>query len=125
MIARTQHRNITDWIGRGKALIIIGPRQVGKTTLVRQITQTLDKKTLWLTGDDPEARSILNNISLARLQNLVGQNEVVVVDEAQRFSNAGLMLKLITDHLPQVQLFVTGSSSLDIASQTKIRKKFF
>ena len=119
MIERTQYRNIKHWLSKGKALIVIGPRQVGKTTLVRQITESLASKTLWLTGDDPETRSILDNISLARLQNLIGQNEVVVVDEAQRFTNAGLMLKLITDHLPHVQLFVTGSSSLDIASQTK------
>lgn len=119
MIERIQYQNITNWLDKGKALIVIGPRQVGKTTLVRQITENLASKTLWLTGDDPETRSILNNISLAQLQNLIGQNKVVVVDEAQRFTNAGLMLKLITDHLPQVQLFITGSSSLDIASQTK------
>ncbi|MFN0216614.1 MAG: ATP-binding protein [Saprospiraceae bacterium] len=119
MVARTQHQNIEAWLGKGKAIIVIGPRQVGKTTLVRQITQQLDRRTLWLTGDDPETRSLLDHISLARLQNLIGQNEVVVVDEAQRFTNAGLMLKLITDHLPQVQLFVTGSSSLDLAAQTK------
>jgi len=119
MVLRTQHQNIMEWLGKGKAIILIGPRQVGKTTLVRQITQRLDRKTLWLTGDDPETRSILNNISLARLQALIGQNEVVVVDEAQRFTNAGLMLKLMTDHLPQVQVFVTGSSSLDLAAQTK------
>lgn len=100
-------------------MIVIGPRQVGKTTLVRQITENLSARTLWLTGDDPETRALLDNISLARLQILIGQNEVVVVDEAQRFTNAGLMLKLITDHLPQVQLFVTGSSSLDLAAQTK------
>ena len=119
MIQRTQAENIRQWLGKGKAIIVIGPRQVGKTTLVRQITQSLDQKILWLTGDDPATRSLLDNISLARLQALIGQNNVVVVDEAQRFTNAGLMLKLITDHLPQVQLFVTGSSSLDLASQTK------
>lgn len=119
MIQRIQEQNIRPWLGKGKAIIIIGPRQVGKTTLVRQITQSLERKTLWLTGDDPETRALLDNISLARLQLLVGQNEVVVVDEAQRFTNAGLMLKLITDHLPQAQLFVTGSSSLDLAAQTK------
>ena len=119
MIQRTQAENVRQWLGKGKAIIVIGPRQVGKTTLVRQITQSLDQKILWLTGDDPATRSLLDNISLARLQTLIGQNQVVVVDEAQRFANAGLMLKLITDHLPQVQLFVTGSSSLDLASQTK------
>jgi predicted AAA+ superfamily ATPase len=119
MVARTQHPNILEWLDKGKAIIVIGPRQVGKTTLVRQISGELNRKTLWLTGDDPETRSLLDNISLARLHNLIGQNEVVVVDEAQRFTNAGLMLKLITDHLPQVQLFVTGSSSLDLAAQTK------
>lgn len=119
MVLRTQEQNIRQWLGKGKAIIVTGPRQVGKTTLVRQITQSLDRKTLWLTGDDPETRSLFDNISLARLQTIIGQNEVVVVDEAQRFTNAGLMLKLFTDHLPQVQLFVTGSSSLDLASQTK------
>ncbi|MCC7466441.1 MAG: ATP-binding protein [Saprospiraceae bacterium] len=119
MIPRIQAQNIRQWLGKGKAIIVIGPRQVGKTTLVRQISQNLDKNALWLTGDDPETRSLLDNISLARLQNLLGQHKVVVVDEAQRFTNAGLMLKLITDHLPTVQLFVTGSSSLDLAAQTK------
>jgi predicted AAA+ superfamily ATPase len=119
MIKRIQEINIQKWLAKGKAIIVTGPRQVCKTTLVRQITQNINLKTLWLTGDDPETRSLLDNISLARLQNLVGRHEVIVVDEAQRFFNAGLMLKLITDHLPQVQLFVTGSSSLDLASQTK------
>ena len=119
MIARTQHQNITGWLGKGKAVIVIGPRQVGKTTLVREITQHLASTVLWLTGDDPATRAQMDNVSLARLQNIIGQNKVVVVDEAQRFTNAGLMLKLITDQLPQVQLFVTGSSSLDLAAQTK------
>jgi len=119
MIQRIQEQNIRPWLGKQKAIIIIGPRQVGKTTLMRQITQSLDLKTLWLTGDDPEVRALLNNISLARLQVLIGQNEVVVIDEAQRFINAGLMLKLITDHLPKTQLLVTGSSSLDLAAKTK------
>jgi len=119
MIPRTQESNIRQWLDKGKAIIVTGPRQVGKTTLVRQITQSLGRKTLWMTGDDPEARSLLENVSLARLQTLVGSHEVVVVDEAQRFANAGLTLKLITDHLPQVLLLVTGSSSLDLAAQTK------
>jgi len=119
LIERIQGENIVNWVGKRKALVVIGPRQVGKTTLVRQISQQLGKNTLWLTGDDPQTRAMMDNVSLARLQTIIGQNEVVVVDEAQRFTNAGLMLKLITDHISHVQLFVTGSASLDIASQTK------
>jgi predicted AAA+ superfamily ATPase len=119
MIARQLEANIRAWIDQGKAIIVIGPRQVGKTTLVRQITNSLGRKTLWLTGDDPAARALLENISLARLKSVIGEQEVVVADEAQRFHNAGLTLKLITDHLPEVQLLVTGSSSLDLAAETR------
>lgn len=119
MIARRLEHTLKPWLGKGKAVILIGPRQVGKTTLTRKLAQDLAQETLWLTGDDPAARSLLQDISLARLKQVLGQHQVVVVDEAQRLTNAGLTLKLITDHFPQVQLLVTGSSSLDIAAQTK------
>ncbi len=119
MIGRQLEGNIRSQLDKGKAIIIIGPRQVGKTTLVRQITDSLNRRTLWLTGDDPAARTMLEDISLARLKTVIGHNQVVVVDEAQRLHNAGLTLKLITDHLPEVQLLVTGSSSLDLAAETK------
>ncbi len=102
-----------------KAIVLTGPRQVGKTTLIRQLAEGLGKPELWLTGDDPAVRDLLDRISLARLQAVIGSYQVVVVDEAQRLANAGLTLKLLTDHFPGVQLLVTGSSSLDIAAQTK------
>lgn len=119
MIQRIQEPFIKAALGKGKSIIIIGPRQVGKTTLVRQITSNLNKSVLWLTGDDPAVRAQLDDISLQNLRILIGANEVVVIDEAQRLKNAGLTLKLITDQMPHVWLFVTGSSALDIAAQTK------
>lgn len=100
-------------------MVVTGPRQVGKTTLIHQITAQLDSEAFWLSGDDPAVRSLLENISLARFRTTIGQYKVVVVDEAQRLHNAGLTLKLITDHLPEVQLLVTGSSSLDLAAEIK------
>ena len=118
-IARILESKIQAWLAGGKAIIVIGPRQVGKTTLVQAIVSALNRKVLWMTGDDPAARSVLKDISLAQLSTLIGQHEVVVWDEAQRFHNAGLTLKLITDQLPAVQLFVTGSSAIDIAAETK------
>lgn len=119
MIARIQEKNIKQWLFKKKAIIVTGPRQVGKTTLMHQINTKLEKKTLWLSGDDPQTRNLLKDISLARLKRVIGSHKVVVVDEAQRLHNAGLMLKLITDHLSKIQLLVTGSSSLDIAAETK------
>ncbi|MCB0621556.1 MAG: ATP-binding protein [Saprospiraceae bacterium] len=119
MFPRLLEPVIRSWLDRKKAIILIGPRQVGKTTLIEQITTRLGRDTMWLTGDDPATRTLLENISLARLKAVIGQQEVVVVDEAQRLHNAGLTLKLITDHLPNVQLLVTGSSSLDLAAEIK------
>lgn len=119
MIQRIQEKKISALLFKGKAIIIIGPRQVGKTTLSHQLLADLSQKVLWLSGDDPAVRGLLEDISLAQLKVVVGKHEVVVVDEAQRIKNAGLMLKLITDQMPGVQLIVTGSSSIDIASETK------
>lgn len=119
MINRLQIQNIQPWLGKGKALIIIGPRQVGKTTLAKEVLKNKTKNVLWLTGDDPQTRSQLEKASLARLENIILNNKILVIDEAQRIAGAGLMLKLITDHFKNTQLIVTGSSSLDIASQTK------
>lgn len=119
MIHREQAINIQRWLNRGKAIILIGPRQVGKTTLMHQLTEEMEPKALWLTGDDPATRQLLEDISLPRLRLVIGQNKVIVIDEAQRLTNPGLTLKLITDHLPEVQLLVTGSSSLDLAAEFK------
>jgi predicted AAA+ superfamily ATPase len=119
MISRKQEPAIHSWLFKNKAVIVIGPRQVGKTTLVRKLTNELKRPMLWLTGDSPDVRNQLKDISLSTLKLLIGNNEVMVVDEAQRLHNAGLTLKLVTDHFPDVQLFVTGSSSLDIAAEIK------
>ncbi|RMF29015.1 MAG: ATP-binding protein [Bacteroidetes bacterium] len=119
MIARTLEVPVQEWMSRGKAIVVVGPRQVGKTTLVKAIAEKSGKKVLWLTGDDPATRTLLEGISLERLKVIVGNHTLVVVDEAQRMRDIGLTLKLIADHLPQVQLLVTGSSSLDLASQTR------
>jgi predicted AAA+ superfamily ATPase len=119
MIQRVQQQNIDPFLFRGKAIIIIGPRQVGKTTLTQELLSKSNRPVLWLSGDDPGVRALLQDITLAQLKTVVGSYEVVVVDEAQRIRNAGIMLKLITDHFPGVQLMVTGSSVIDLAAETK------
>lgn len=114
MIQRNLQSVLTGFIGNGKALLLIGARQVGKSTLFKQITDTLADEVLWLNCDQEEARSVLSNQSLNTLKLLLGDYKVIVIDEAQRVTNIGLTLKLITDNFPDKQLLVTGSSSLDL-----------
>lgn len=98
----------------GKAIIVIGARQVGKSTLFRMILDNIDVPSLNLNCDEPEVRDMLAGVNSAELRLLIGGNKIVVIDEAQRVENIGMTLKLITDNFPQVQLLVTGSSSFEL-----------
>lgn len=118
MINRELFKNIQEKIGKGKAIIILGARQTGKTTLVKSFLPTDLANGLFLDTDNIEVQEILANANLERLKNIIGQATIVIIDEAQRIPNVGLSLKLITDNMPNVQLLVTGSSSLELANLT-------
>ena len=118
MIQRTLQNVLTQYIGKGKAILLIGARQVGKSTLFRMMTQSMAEDTiLWLNCDLQSVRDMLSNPSLAGLQLLINNKSVVVIDEAQRVENIGLTLKVIVDNFPNIQLLVTGSSALDLHSK--------
>ncbi|GAA3627828.1 ATP-binding protein [Flavivirga jejuensis] len=114
MFKRTLSDIIESKINKGKAIILIGPRQVGKTTLIKAIIKT--KEHLFLDGDDPTVRNVLNNPNTEQIKSIIGSNKIVFIDEAQRIEGIGLTLKIITDQLKDVQLFVSGSSSFDLSS---------
>lgn len=115
MIERIIAKNITDKLFKGKAIIILGSRQVGKTTLLKKIAKTL-KEVLWLNADNIEVQALFDAPSSLRLKMAIGNNKIVIIDEAQRIKDIGIKLKLITDEIKSVQLIVTGSSSFDIAN---------
>ena len=112
MINRVIQSAITAKIGKGKAIIILGPRQVGKTTLVKTILK--DEMYLFLDGDDPTVRNLLTNPNTEQLKSIIGRNKFVFIDEAQRIENIGLTLKIITDQFKEVQLLVSGSSAFEL-----------
>ncbi len=116
MISRILANNISSKLGTGKAVIIMGPRQVGKTTLLRTLFPDTDD-VLFLNGDELDVQQLFENISSTRLKAIVGNKKEVVIDEAQRIEDIGLRLKLITDEMPEVQLVATGSSSFDLANK--------
>ena len=101
--------------GTGKAIIVVGPRQVGKTTLINNLLR--GKEFLFLDCDDPSVRSTLSNINTEELRSIIRNKTLVFIDEAQRIRGIGLTLKIITDQFKHVQLFVSGSSSFDLSNE--------
>jgi uncharacterized protein len=98
-----------------KAIIVLGPRQVGKTTLLHQLFEKKD--TLWLNGDDTDTRQLLSNANETKLKAIIGKHEFIVIDEAQRIENIGVCIKIITDKLKTKKVIATGSSSFELANK--------
>ena len=102
----------------GKALVVYGPRQSGKTTMIRHLTEGYGKNdVLWLNGDNPDVRAQINGISTDGWRLLLGGRRIVVVDEAQHIGDIGMALKLVTDELPEVQIIATGSSAFELRNR--------
>lgn len=118
MIQRTLEQTIKERLFGGKTILILGPRQVGKTTLARKLSNLFPAQMLWLTGDDSETVQVLQKASLARLRALISNKTFIIIDEAQRIPGIGTTLKLLHDNLPELQVMITGSSALDLMEQT-------
>jgi len=102
---------------KAKAMIIIGPRRVGKTTLLKMIIEGYPDPYLLLRGDEPQDKSILEEATLARLQLLLQKTKLLIIDEAQEVNNIGRTLKMVTDYLDGVSLLVTGSSAFELRNR--------
>lgn len=102
--------------GEPKIIIIYGPRQSGKTTLIEQLLKNEDQACLAFNGDDIRTQELFSVPDLDRLKKVVGENKLVVIDEAQRISNIGLTLKLLFDSL-KIRIIASGSSSFDLANE--------
>jgi len=116
MITRIIDKKVEKHFYNGKAIIIMGPRQVGKTTLLENITKN-KTNVLWLYADEQDVQALFDNPSSTRLKKGFGSAKIVIIDEAQRIKDIGIKLKLITDQIKDVQLLVTGSSAFELANK--------
>ena len=118
MINRIIIQRIKEVLFKGKTIMLFGPRQSGKTTLLEMLTGDIREKVLLLDCDEPDIRKELTDVTSTQLMHRFGDARVVMIDEAQRIKNIGITLKLIHDKIKGVQLIVTGSSSLELTGET-------
>jgi len=116
MIERILSRNIQQVLHKNKAIILLGARQTGKTTLLKQLFENKDN-VLWLNADDTDVQNLFANATSTSLRAIAGNYKMVIIDEAQRIENVGLKLKLITDQIQDVQLIATGSSAFELSNR--------
>ena len=117
IIKRSLQETITGRLFKGKVIIVLGARQVGKTTLIEHILSDLDDPVIELNGDEADVRELLADTTSTQLRAIIGKNKIVFIDEAQRIRNIGLTLKLFADKLEDVQVIATGSSSFELTSK--------
>ena len=116
MISRVLSEKLRLKLFKQKAIIVLGPRQVGKTTMLKNLAIDPDE-ILWMNADELDVQQLFSGISSSGIKMLMGKKKILVLDEAQRIENIGLKLKLITDNLPDIQVIATGSSSFDLANR--------
>ena len=117
MIRRQLQDVIKNRMFAGKAIIVTGARQVGKSTLFKMVLEGCGEPVLQLNCDEPEVKEMLTQMNTQELKMLIGGNRIIVIDEAQRVEGIGMTLKRITDNFPAVQLLVTGSSSFELQNK--------
>lgn len=117
-IKQKQIENLKRLLSPDKVVIIFGPRRCGKTTLLNKFSEDIDEKYLFVSGEDISVQDYLSSRSIEKLKTFVGENRLLIIDEAQKVKNIGLNLKLIIDHIKNIKIIATGSSSFDLANIT-------
>lgn len=117
MIARTLEARIRSQLFKRKAIVIIGPRQSGKTTLLRKLYQDFQPQSTFYNCDETEIRNLFSQQNTAILKSVLGKSKLVFLDEAQRVENIGLTIKIIVDTIPGVQVLASGSSAFELSDK--------
>jgi predicted AAA+ superfamily ATPase len=116
MINRIIENSIKDELFKGKAIIILGARQVGKSSLLIKMFSNR-KDVVWIDGDIAETQIAFDTLNVSKAKLMLGDAKIIIIDEAQCILNIGSKLKVFTDHFKEIQLIASGSSSFDLANK--------
>lgn len=119
MISRILLKEIEENLFKKKIILLIGARQIGKTTLLKEVIKRCIEQSLWLNADEQDIKILLENASTStQLLQLFGKAKLIIIDEAQQIENIGLKLKLIIDTNPELQIIATGSSAFELLQKS-------
>jgi len=118
-IDRILETTLKNALFKDKAIVIYGPRQVGKTTLVQRLLDEQESKKIARYTCDDQRQAKLFEPDIQQLKRVVGDSEIILIDEAQAITNTGLVLKLLVDNFPGVQIIATGSSAFELSDKIK------
>lgn len=99
---------------KGKVIVILGARQVGKTTLLRKIKTIIAEKVLWLDGENADVQLLFQQFNSEKARHIAGTHQVVIIDEAQKIKEIGSVLKIYADYHPDIQVLASGSSAFEL-----------
>ncbi|MDD2423569.1 MAG: AAA family ATPase, partial [Candidatus Cloacimonetes bacterium] len=117
MIKRTIEHSIRQRLFEGKAIVVIGPRQSGKTTLLKKIYREFQDQADFYNCDETEISRLFSNQNAAVLKSVIGSSRMIFLDEAQRVDNIGLTIKIIVDTFPEVQVLASSSSAFELSDK--------
>jgi len=118
LIKRKLEKLVSRQLGKNKVILIMGTRRVGKTVLAETIKRNYKRYVLVLNAEDFDVQEILKNRSVANYKRIIGKATLLIIDEAQVLPDIGQILKLMIDHIPELTIIATGSSSFDLANKT-------
>lgn len=117
-INRLLEKHLENYLFKNKAIVIYGPRRVGKSTLLKNWLAKIKKRYLFLNCDEGDVLRLLNEADTStKLKEIIGNYPLIIIDEAQRIKNIGIKLKLIVDNFPNQQIIATGSSSFELSNE--------
>ncbi len=117
LVERKIRKKIESLFFKGKAIIIYGARQVGKTTLVKQMAETYKDISVYFNCDEPDIASAFEGKNSSAIKFLFGSKKLIFIDEAQKIKNVGSVIKLMVDSFPDIQVVATGSSSFELSEK--------